>query len=83
MRGENLWQTARQFADMPQELEHLQRAADAYRQAQELYAKIPAFPGVAGSMRRSQRALDRIAERVAELSMDIDEDRIPELTLWR
>src|SRR4029450_6622646 len=30
-RGDSLWQTARQLADMPQENEYLQRASEAYR----------------------------------------------------
>jgi tetratricopeptide (TPR) repeat protein len=62
-RGDSLWQTARQLADMPQEAEYLQRATDAYRQAQALYQRIPGFPGVAVSLRRTQRSLDQINER--------------------
>jgi tetratricopeptide (TPR) repeat protein len=69
-RGDTLWQTARQFADMPQETEYLQRATDAYRQAQGLYERIPGFPGVALSLRRTQRSLDRIDERSTEKSID-------------
>ncbi len=69
-KGDNLWQTARQFADMPQEAEYLQRATDAYRQAQGLYERIPGFPGVALSLRRTQRSLDRIDERSVEKSID-------------
>ena len=45
-RGDSLWQTARQLADMPQEAEYLQRASEAYRQAQGLYERIPGYPGV-------------------------------------
>jgi serine/threonine protein kinase len=73
IRGDSLWQTARQFADMPQELEHLNRATEAYRQAHELYGKIPAFPGVAASLRRVERALENIAGRRLELTIDRDE----------
>lgn len=62
-RGDTLWQTARQLADMPQEFEYLQRATDAYRQAQSLYERIPGFPGVAVNLRRTQRSLDQINER--------------------
>jgi hypothetical protein len=69
-RGDSLWQTARQFADMPQEAEYLQRASDAYRQAQGLYERIPGFPGVAVSLRRTQRSLDRIDQRSAEKSIN-------------
>ena len=46
-RGDSLWQTARQLADMPQEAEYLQRATQAYRQALALYERIPGFSGVA------------------------------------
>jgi hypothetical protein len=73
-KGDNLWQTARQFADMPQEAEYLQRATDAYRQAQELYERIPGFPGVAGSLRRTQRSRDRIDERAAEKAVNREMD---------
>jgi serine/threonine protein kinase len=70
-RGDSLWQTARQLADLPQEAEYLQRASDAYRQAQGLYQRIPGFPGVATNLRRTQRSLDQITGR----SMDHDLDR--------
>ena len=81
-RGDTLWQTSRQFADMPQELEHLHGASEAYRRAQELYNKIPAFPGVAVSLRRTERAIERIAERRLELTLEKDGDS-PELAAWR
>jgi serine/threonine protein kinase len=73
-RGDSLWQTARQFADMPQEAEYLQRASDAYRQAQGLHERIPGFPGVAVSLRRTQRSLDRIDQRSAEKSINQELD---------
>ena len=69
-RGDSLWQTARQLADMPQESEYLQRAIDAYRQAQGLYERIPGFPGVAVNLRRTQRSLDQINERSIERELD-------------
>jgi eukaryotic-like serine/threonine-protein kinase len=74
-KGDSLWRTARQLKDLPQEVEYLQRATDAYRQAKDMYEKIPAFPGVAVNLRRTQGALDRIAERVAERSGQVLEDR--------
>ena len=70
-RGDSLWQTARQLADLPQEAEYLQRATEAYRQAQGLYQRIPGFPGVATNLRRTQRSLDQITDR----SIDRDVDR--------
>jgi serine/threonine protein kinase/tetratricopeptide (TPR) repeat protein len=71
-RGDSLWQTARQLADMPQELEYLQRAGDAYRQAQGLYERIPGFPGVAVNLRRMRRVLEQIDERTA--GRDVERD---------
>jgi tetratricopeptide (TPR) repeat protein len=65
-RGERLWHTARQLADLPQEPDYLQRAADAYKQAQDLYGRIPAFPGVAINLRRTGSALEDINRRIAE-----------------
>jgi len=65
-RGDSLWRTARQLEGLPQESEYLQRAADAYKQARDLYARIPGFPGVAVNLRRAARALDQIGERAAE-----------------
>jgi len=69
-RGDSLWQTARQLADMPQETEYLQRAADAYRQAQGLYERVPGFAGVAVNLRRTRRAIDQIDQRVGERAID-------------
>ena len=69
-RGDSLWQTARQLADMPQEAEYLQRATDAYRQAQGLYERIPGFPGVAVNLRRTRRAIDQIDQRASEHAVD-------------
>ena len=69
-RGDSLWQTSRRLADMPQEPEYLQRAGDAYRQAQGLYERIPGFPGVASNLRRTRKALDQIDERSAQRAVD-------------
>ena len=66
VRGDALLQTARQLADLPQEPEYLQRAADAYHQAQSLYERIPGFPGAAGGLRRTRRGLEQIEARNAE-----------------
>jgi serine/threonine protein kinase len=80
VRGDTLWQTAREYLGMPQEPEYLQRSTDAYKQAQELYERIPGFPGVATSLRRTRRALEQIDERVAERAAVKDEDAT---TVWR
>jgi serine/threonine protein kinase len=65
-RGDGLLETARQLSELPQEPEYLQRAADAYRQAQGLYERIPGFPGAAGGLRRTRRGLEQIDARNAE-----------------
>ena len=65
-RGDGLFETARQLSELPQEPEYLQRAADAYRQAQGLYERIPGFPGAAGGLRRTRHGLEQIDARNAE-----------------
>jgi hypothetical protein len=80
VRGDTLWQTARRYVDMPQEPEYLQRASDAYKQAQELYERIPGYPGVATNLRRIIRTLEQIDDRVGERTVTKDEDSTPE---WR
>ena len=65
-RGDSLWRTARQLVDLPQEQEYLQRATEAYKQAHDLYERIPAFPGVAANLRRVTRAMEQLAERAQE-----------------
>ena len=71
-KGDSLWQTARQLSDMPQEPEYLRRATDAYHEAQTLYERIPGFPGVALSLRRTLRGLDQINERSNERGISRD-----------
>lgn len=67
-RGESLMRTARQLEGMPQESEYLQRAAESLRGALTLYGRVPGFGGVALSLRRVQRALEQIEQRLAELA---------------
>jgi tetratricopeptide (TPR) repeat protein/predicted Ser/Thr protein kinase len=64
-RGDRLRETARELADLPQEPDYLQRASDAYKQARDLYGRIPAYPGAALNLRRTTRALDDIDRRLA------------------
>lgn len=67
-RGETLARTARELEDLPQEEEYLRRAADSLRQALTLYQRVTGFSGVAASLRRTQRQLERIDERLAEIA---------------
>ena len=66
-RGETLMRTARSLVGMPQESDYLQRAADSLREALTLYGRVPGSTAVAVSLRRTQLALDRIEQRLAEL----------------
>jgi serine/threonine protein kinase len=66
-RGDSLAKTAQQLRDLPQEPEYLRRAIDAYHESQKLCEQIPAFPGVAGQLRRMKAAIEQIQDRLADL----------------
>ena len=71
-RGETLMRTARTLEGMPQESEYLQRAAESLREALTLYGRAPGSSGIALSLRRTQLALERIEQRLAELAAPVD-----------
>jgi hypothetical protein len=71
-RGETLARTARSLEGMPQESDYLQRAAESLREALTLYGRVPGSNGVATSLRRAQRSLERIEQRLAELAIDVN-----------
>ena len=73
VRGDSLRQTARQLARLPQEAEYLQRAIAAYREALSQYEKVPAFPGIAATLRRVHGAIDDLDQRLLELAVEKDE----------
>jgi tetratricopeptide (TPR) repeat protein len=77
VRGEALARTARSLAGLAQEQEYLTRAADAYRQALDLYAKAAGFADVARTIRLTQRALAQVEQRIAALSRPADADPPP------
>jgi hypothetical protein len=66
---------------MPQEREFLQRAAEAYRQALNLYLSIKDFSNVSSNIRLTQQALNRVDQRLAELSAP-PVDTVPSLGLY-
>ena len=66
-RAESLSRTARTLVDMPQEHEYLTRAAEAYRQAIDLYSKAVGYADVARKLRAVQHGLDQVDERLGEL----------------
>ena len=67
-RAEALARTARTLAGLTPEQEYLTRAAEAYHRSLDLYARVISFGDVARTMRSTQATLDRIEQRIAELS---------------
>jgi tetratricopeptide (TPR) repeat protein len=67
-RGDALARAARTVSGTPQEQESLARAADAYRQALDLYGKAVGFADVARNIRAVQRGLKQVEQRMADLS---------------
>ena len=68
-RGMAFARTARTLAGMAQEQEYLTRAAEAYRQAIDLYAKVIGYGDVPRTLRATQRALEQVEQRKADVSM--------------
>jgi tetratricopeptide (TPR) repeat protein len=67
-RADTLARTARTLAGLAQEQEYLTRAGEAYRKALELYTTVISFADVARTMRLTQRALNQVEQRIADLS---------------
>jgi len=67
-RADTLARTARTLAGLAQEQEYLTRAAEAYRRALDLYAKVISYADVARTMRLTRRALDQVEQRIVDLS---------------
>jgi serine/threonine protein kinase/tetratricopeptide (TPR) repeat protein len=66
VRGDTLARTARTLAGFAQEQEYLTRAAEAYRRALDLYARVVSFADVARAMRLTQRALGQVEQRILQ-----------------
>jgi serine/threonine protein kinase len=84
-RGESLMRTARTLEGLPQEFEYLQRAVESLREALTLYGQAPGSAGVAVSVVRTQRAIERIELRLADLAEPQSplEKAIKDLVQWR
>jgi hypothetical protein len=67
-RADTFARTARTLSGMTQEQEYLTRAAEAYRQAADLYSKVLGFADVPRSMRAVQLGLKQVEQRLLELS---------------
>jgi len=68
VRGDALARNARELRGLPQERDYLDRAAEAYRQAMNLYISIEDFSKLGANIRVTQQAIDRVEKRIAELS---------------
>jgi serine/threonine protein kinase len=66
-RGDTLWRTAATLRGMSQEEDHLNRSTEAYREAMTLYSKIADFTDTAASIRRIDRRLKQIDDRLTEI----------------
>jgi hypothetical protein len=87
-RADALTKTARTLAGLPQEQDNLTRAAEAYRQSLDLYAKVVSFADVARTMRQTQRALSQVEQRLELLSRPAiqpppEQKPAPEGVQWR
>src|SRR6185369_2782685 len=69
VRGDTLMRNARQLSGLPQEREHVERAREAYQQALMLYLSVEDVSKVASNIRITQRSLDRVDERLSQLSI--------------
>jgi hypothetical protein len=67
-RGDTLWRTAQSLAGLPQERDYLSRAAEAFREALARYSAAPGFGNAGGAIRDTQRRLERVEARRADLS---------------
>jgi hypothetical protein len=67
-RGNSLVRSARQLSGLPQEIDSLTRAAEAYREALTLYSKAINFADVPRNIRLTQRALNEVQVKLDELS---------------
>ena len=67
-RGEALLRTAQTLKDLPQERDYLTRSADAFREALTRYANVTGFGNAAANIRDTQKRLQRVEERLVEIS---------------
>ena len=78
-RAETLARAARTLSGMAQEQEYLTRAAEAYRQALDLYSTVLGFADVPRNMRAAQHGLEQVEQRIGELSRPVPQPATPEI----
>jgi len=69
-RGDALARTAATLRGMTQEVDYLTRAAEAYREALTLYSKVIDYANTAGNIRRTDRLLQQVEERLTLIRSD-------------
>jgi serine/threonine protein kinase len=67
-RGETLTRTAQTLKGMPQERDYLERATEAFREALARYSTVSGFGNAAVNIRETQRRLERVQQRIDEIS---------------
>jgi eukaryotic-like serine/threonine-protein kinase len=67
-RGDSLARMARGQTENQREREYLTRAAESYKQSLAVYALMVGVPSADRNMRAARRALDRVEQRLAELT---------------
>jgi serine/threonine protein kinase len=67
-RGEALLRTSQTLKELPQERDYLTRAADAFREALTRYANVAGVGNAAANIRDTQKRLERVEARLAEIS---------------
>ena len=68
VRAETLVRSARALSGMAQELQYLNRAADEYRQALDLYSQVPTLGDASRQLRTAQRGLASTEQRIVRLN---------------
>jgi hypothetical protein len=69
-RGDRLARSARLLRGLPQEQPSLEKAAEAFQRALELYGKAPDFARGAANTRLTQRGLEQVERRLAEMAAE-------------
>jgi serine/threonine-protein kinase len=80
-RGETLARTASTLRGMTQEEDYLTRAAEAYREALTLYGKVVDFANTAANLRRTDRLLKQVEDRLLLIKLSRGERLVG--LLWR
>ena len=66
-RGDRLWIDSRKIRGLPQEKDEVQRAADDYSHALELYRQVAPYGNASAGIARVQPVLDAVHGRLSEL----------------